>query len=406
MSNAKLNEINYTDGILRSFLNGALKEIMSVVDAECGSLFLFDSQNKELVLNSFLGDFLDSDNLCLRGLRQKIGEGISGRVAATKKPILVKDIGTDSRFPRNGFSHYKTKSFISIPLFTSQGVLLGLINLADKTKAGTFSEKDLEAVVTISQYVCLSYENLNNSILLKQEKENLDKQKSLIEKYASVGKLAAGVVHEINNPLDGVLRYTNILFEQMENNSVSREYLLEVKKGLSRIAGITKSLLEFSHQINFNSCEVKQYTDVHELIDESIDVLRDKCNGQYRIDKRYKNNLPRILDIGLTHVFINIIRNALDAMPDGGTLEIATDTKDSVVEIAFRDSGLGISSDVIECIFEPFFTTKSIDKGTGLGLAISKEIISKYEGSIEVQSLPGKGSKFTVLIPQRYLENA
>ena len=384
MSNAKLNEIDYTDGILRSFLSGALKEIMSVVDAECGSLFLFDSHNKELVLNSFF----NSDNLCLRGLRQKIGEGISGRVAATKKPILVKDIGADSRFPRNGFSHYKTKSFISIPLFTSQGVLLGLINLADKTKAGTFSEKDLEAVVTISRYVCLSYENFNN------------------EKYASVGKLAAGVVHEINNPLDGVLRYTNILFEQMENNSVSREYLLEVKKGLSRIAGITKSLLEFSHQINFNSCEVKQYTDVHELIDESIDVLRDKCNGQYRIDKRYKNNLPRILDIGLTHVFINIIRNALDAMPDGGTLEIATDTKDSVVEIAFRDSGLGISSDVIECIFEPFFTTKSIDKGTGLGLAISKEIISKYEGSIEVQSLPGKGSKFTVLIPQRYLENA
>jgi signal transduction histidine kinase len=93
-------------------------------------------------------------------------------------------------------------------------------------------------------------------------------------------------------------------------------------------------------------------------------------------------------------------------MPDGGTLEIATDTKDSVVEIAFRDSGSGISSDVIERIFEPFFTTKSIDKGTGLGLAISKEIISKYEGSIEVQSLPGKGSKFTVLIPQRYLENA
>ncbi len=402
MNNLKLNEIDYSDGILRSFLNGALKEIMSAINAECGSLFLFDCHNKELVLNSFY----NSDNLHLQGLRQKIGEGISGSVAAAKKPILVKDMAADSRFPRNGFSHYKTKSFISIPLFTSQGVLLGLVNLADKSKFGSFLEKDLEIAVTISQYVCLSYENLNNSILLRQEKENLDKQKSLIEKYASVGKLAAGVVHEINNPLDGVIRYINILFEQMEHNSLTREYLLEVKKGLSRIAGITKSLLEFSHQINFNSREVKKYAHLHELIDESIDVLRDKFNGQYRIDKRYNANLPRILDIGLTHVFINLIRNALDAMPEGGTLEIATDTKGCVVEIAFSDTGPGISSEVIERIFEPFFTTKAIDKGTGLGLAIAKEIITKYEGSIDVRSFPGKGSKFTVLIPKRHLENA
>lgn len=402
MNPIKACDTKNTDGILRSFLNNTLKEIMSAISAECGSLFLFDAYNKELVLNSFY----NSGNLNLNGLRQKIGEGISGKVAATKKPILVKDIGVDSRFPRNGFSHYKSKSFISIPLFTSQGLLLGLINFADKSGSGSFSEKDLEIAVTIAQYACMGYENLISSIFLKQEKEKLNQQKSLIEKYASVGKLAAGVVHEINNPLDGVIRYINILFEQMESNSVGREYLLEVKKGLHRIANITKSLLEFSHQINFSSLEAKRYADVHELIDESIDVLSDKFNGQCRVDKKYKDKLPKILDIGLSRVFINIIKNALDAMPEGGTLEIATDLKDSTVEIAFRDTGVGISAEAKNRIFEPFFTTKAIDKGTGLGLAISKEIIAKYEGKIDVHSMPGKGSEFTVLIPQRHLENA
>jgi signal transduction histidine kinase len=240
---------------------------------------------------------------------------------------------------------------------------------------------------------------------LRQEKEKLAKQKSTLEKYASVGKLAAGVVHEINNPLDGIIRYTNILLEQMESNSVVREYLLEVKKGLNRLTNITKSLLEFSHQVNSDTAQIKKYVDLHELIDESLVVLEDKLNGSIQINKNYKEGLPKILDFGLSHVVANIIKNSLDAMPKGGSLDIATDVRDSMLEIIFKDSGLGIPGEIRGRIFEPFFTTKSIEKGTGLGLAICKEIIDKYEGSIEVQSYPGKGSIFTILVPKKYLEH-
>lgn len=401
MNEVKTGSSNEASDILRSFLNSTLKEIMSVINAECGSLFLFDSGNKELVLNSFY----NRGNIQLQGLRQKIGEGIAGKVIDIKVPILVKDINTDSRFKRNGFTHYKTNSFISIPLYTSKG-LLGIVNLADKSSGGPFTEKDLEVAVTISRYVCLTVDSFNNAAGLKEEKENLNKQKSLLEKYASVGKLAAGVVHEINNPLDGVIRYANILLQQLENNSVAREYLLEVKKGLNRIANITKSLLEFSHWVNLNASSIKKYTDLHKLIDESLDVLRERINGNIQLEKRYKENLPHILDIGLSHVFINVIKNALDAMPSGGRLKISTEINDSMVEISFKDTGLGITDDIRERIFEPFFTTKSIDRGAGLGLAICNEIISKYEGRIEVQSLAGNGSKFTVLIPKRHLKNA
>lgn len=402
MSDLKINEIKETDDIMRGFLNSALKEIMSAVNAECGSLFLFDSHNKELVLNSFY----NSGNLHLQGLRQKIGEGISGKVVATKIPILVKDISADSRFRRNGFSHYKTNSFISIPLYTSRG-LLGIINLSDKSSAECFSEKDLEVAVTIARYVCLTMDSFASCIGLKQEKETLDKQKSLLEKYASVGKLAAGVVHEINNPLDGVIRYANMVFEQIENNSIAREYLLDVKKGLNRIANITKSLLEFSHQVNFNSSHTKRYVDLHEVIDESLDVLLDdRRNHNIRIAKKYKENLPKILDLGISHVVINIIRNAMDAMSGSGTLEIATDISDSRVEIKFKDTGMGIPDKLREQIFEAFFTTKAIGKGTGLGLSICQEILHRYEGEIKVESFLGQGSVFTVIIPKKHLLNA
>lgn len=386
---------------VKGLLNDTLKEIMSVLNAECGSLFLFDSEEKELILDSFY----NSNSLRLEGIRQRIGEGISGKVADIKIPVLVEDIDLDSRFKRNGFKHYRTDSFISIPLYISNN-LLGVINIADKSTGNPFSQKDLEFVSTLAKYVCLIVDNLLDSGRLKQEKESLDKQKLLLEKYASVGKLAAGVVHEINNPLDGIIRYTNILLIQLENNPIVREYLLEIKKGLIRINGITKSLLEFSHQVNSNALQIKNYVDVNKLIDESLGIFEDRINGGIKIEKRYQNNLPKILDLGISHAFINIIKNALDAMSQEGRLMISVGLRDSLIEISFKDTGLGIPSEIKERIFEPFFTTKDRGKGTGLGLAICHEIINRYAGKIEVESVQGQGTTFTILIPKKYLENA
>lgn len=382
-------------------LNGALKEIMCLVKAECGSLFIFDVDCNELVLDSFY----NSTKLQVKGIKRRIGEGVAGKIIGLKRPVLVKDIDHDDRFMRNGFNHYQTKSFISIPLIGREA-LLGLINIADKTDGEPFSEKDLEFASTICRYACLIVDNILDSERLKQEKEALDRQKALLEKYASIGKLAAGVVHEVNNPLDGIIRYSNILLEQLEKNSVAREYLLEIKKGLDRIANITKSLLEFSHYVNQDGVKIKRYVDLHMIIDESLEAIDNRVNGDIKINKKYQQNLPRLLDFGISHVVINIIKNALDAMPQGGAFEIATEMKDLTVQISFKDTGVGIPLEIKERIFEPFFTTKNIDKGAGLGLAISKEIINKYEGKIDVQSSSESGTIFTILIPKQYLENA
>jgi len=378
-----------TNNPIREFLANTLNEIMCLVGAECGSLFLFDLERNELVLDSFQ----NSTHIPVCGLRRKVGEGVSGKVVELKTPVLVRNIDQDLRFKRNGFKHYHTNSFISIPLIANNSII-GLINIADKASGEPFIERDFEFAVTIAKYSCKAMEHL-----LKPKGKN----DTILEKYATVGKLAAGVVHEVNNPLDGVIRYANILLAQMDNNPAAREYILEMKKGLSRIANTTKTLLQFSHQVNSN--HPKQYLDLYEIIDESLILLRDKINGSIQINKKYQKPLPRILDLGISHVVINLIKNALDAMPEVGRLDITTGIKDSMLEIRFKDSGYGIPDEIMDHIFEPFFTTKSKDKGTGLGLAICKEIIDRYEGKIEVQSFADKGSDFTVSIPVKYLEN-
>jgi signal transduction histidine kinase len=384
-----------TSDIIRKFLNKTLNDIMFAIKAECGSLFLFDCENKDLILDSL-------NNSCqlpaVKGLKLKVGEGVSGKVAGMKTPVLVRDIDVDPRFKKNGYTHYQTKSFISIPLFSARG-LIGLMNLADKSNKEPFSEKDFNFAVLISRYACLNIDHLINE---KEVGSDTDKQKVALEKYASVGKLATGIVHEINNPLDGITRYANMLIVHLESNSLAREYLMEIKRGLSRIGSITRSLLDFAYTVNSNSSISKttRIVNVNEAIEESLDMLSNRMPSNIVVRKNYQKDLPDIQDFGLSHVMSNLIKNSLDAMPNGGTLDITTELNCSALKISVNDTGCGISKDVVDKIFEPFFTTKSIDKGTGLGLSICNEIVKKYGGNIRVESTEGKGTNITVFIPK------
>jgi signal transduction histidine kinase len=292
-----------------------------------------------------------------------------------------------------------------VPLFSPLG-LIGVINIADKRNGQPFDEGDLNIANSICKYACLAVDRLITYASLKQEKEISDKKNLLLEKYASVGKLAGGIVHEINNPLDGVIRYTNLLLEQPENSTVTHEYLSEVKKGLTRIADITKSLLDFSYQTNNQHNQGNKYVQINNVVDESLGYVSEKSRESINLVRQYRENLPRIMDFGLSHLFVNIIKNAFDAMGGAGILTVSTGLEDSVVRISFQDTGTGIPEELKKDIFEPFFTTKDMGKGTGLGLAICHEIVNKYGGRIEVESAIGRGSNFNVLIPNKYFENA
>jgi len=384
----------------KDILNDTLAKLKGFLAAESASLFLFDPEHQELVLDSFF----DEHKVQFKGLRQRIGEGVAGSVANECKAILVKDINTDPRFQQGRFRQYHTNSFICVPILTEDS-LIGVINISDKVSGAMFTEEDFNLACLFAQLASRMVEDQmalaklrDENELLKKENADIKEEHGFLEKFASVGKLAGGIVHEINNPLDAVMRYTNMIIEKDLDPAVAREYLDEIKVGLTRILKITRSLLEFSHQLNDN--DNKETSDVNEMVEEALSLFRHTLFlGHIKVEKHFSDSLPKIIDKGLCRVFSNFIKNAFDAMSDGGTLCITTLFEDGCLSVRFKDTGCGIADEIKEKIFSPFFTTKPIGQGIGLGLPICFEVIQRYGGKIDLKSAPGQGTEFKIRLP-------
>jgi len=218
------------------------------------------------------------------------------------------------------------------------------------------------------------------------------------EKLASLGKLAAGVAHEINNPLTSILLNTYLLLERPGADGETEQMLNLIADETARCAGIVNGLLEFARQAPSQTA----LTDINDVVDRTV-LLMDKQAAvrNIRIERIPDRSLPMIeVDKNkIQQVFSNLVINACEAMPKGGTLVIVSHlSRDGThIEISFTDTGVGISKEIIPKLFDPFFTTKSF--GTGLGLAVSYGIIRQRGGTILVRSDVGKGSVFTVRLP-------
>ena len=226
------------------------------------------------------------------------------------------------------------------------------------------------------------------------------------EKLASLGRMAAGVAHEINNPLTGVVTFGHILLRALPADSQERKDVEIIIEQANRCSTIIKGLLEFSRATSTEKAEVN----IHDLLKGTLHIVEHKADFfNIQIITVLDESLPPVWAGGLQleQVFLNMIMNAADAMEGDGTLTISTrrvmDNGRAFAEIEFNDSGHGISEENIPKIFEPFFTTKPVGKGTGLGLAVSHGIIEDHGGTILVKSEVNKGTSFYIRLP---LDNA
>ena len=275
---------------------------------------------------------------------------------------------------------------------------------------------------------------------LKQTQEELIRT----EKLASIGRFAAGVAHEVGNPLGAILGYTSILEKDGINQEESKDYLKRIEKEIERINRIVRELLDFVRPSKFEICDVE----INKIVENTLSLIsHQKIFRDIKTQLDLQPNLPTIKgdESKISQVLINIILNAIDAMPNGGILNIQTKeyivedslndpfqqfysprrredptesnyshlrkpdpfvaifTKfskgDRLVKISISDTGIGIKEEEIKSIFDPFFTTKAPDKGTGLGLSVSLRIVESMEGEIRVESEEEKGSTFEVYFP-------
>ena len=220
------------------------------------------------------------------------------------------------------------------------------------------------------------------------------------EKLASIGRLAAGIAHEINNPLTSVLTFGSLLLRKAETDG-QKEKLDIIVKETTRVREIVRRLLNFSRQTEPR----KENCDINLIVESALSLTKNQLKARENAItvKKELGELPSLqLDPNqMLEVFVNIIINAMDAMAKGGELGIETGlTEDAkAVEIRISDTGCGISKENLEKVFDPFFTTKEVGKGTGLGLAVTYGIIDGHNGSIDVESEVGKGTMFVIRLP-------
>jgi two-component system, NtrC family, sensor kinase len=248
--------------------------------------------------------------------------------------------------------------------------------------------------------LCRAVDGMAEAVCQREERLKLatSRQITQSEKLASIGRLASGIAHEINNPLTSILTFAHLLREKEPIDEQDMEDLDLIIHETKRAADIVQGLLDFARE----RPAVKEPLSLNDVVRRTVRLIRNqKLFRGVTIEEQLSSDLPAVNgDTNrLQQVVLNLCLNAREAMEDGGTIHIGTRTEEDQVILEVRDTGHGIKPEDIEQLFEPFFSTKPVGQGTGLGLSVTYGIVDQHSGRIEVDSEEGTGTTFTVLLP-------
>jgi PAS domain S-box-containing protein len=377
-------------------LNQVIEEVRNLLNAEGASIALRDPANAELVFVAAAG--LGAQELV--GARIPVNTGIAGWVVRERQSALVHDTQNDPRFwnaidKKTGAT---TRSLVAVPL-KYKGSMWGVIEAINRAD-GQFDQLDVEMLQVLANSAAIAIENAR---LYEAEKElrRLVEQSQLqlaeSEKLAATGRLAATLAHEINNPLQAISNTMQLMLNFELEADERRECVQLASTEVERLAGIVSRTLDFARR---PQAEMKPAS-LNEIV-ENVLALTGKYL-QHRHIALEQDLTPGLQPIRanpdeLAQVFLNLVLNAVDAMPESGTLRVTTGSAEGrFLTAAFSDTGCGIPPENLERIFEPFFSTKP--DGTGLGLSVSAGVVSRHGGKIEVRSQINQGTTFIVRLP-------
>jgi two-component system NtrC family sensor kinase len=370
-------------------LHLAVRQTTEALRAKGAILRILNLKNGELELNAAYGL---SDRYLSKG--HVSSTRVIKEICQENRAIIIEDVQTDPRvqYPKEA-NEEGIKMMIDLPLFVGQNVVGILRIFFDQQRE--FSEEELDFAVAIAEQCALA---IDKARLIEKQQIQYDHLAIQADKLSSLGRMAAGIAHEINNPLAGILLYSSNLVKKVPETGPLKKGLEVIIHETIRCRGIIQDLLEFSRERE----PVKVLADLNGVVNKALSILVNEFRlNRIAIEKRLSDSLPNVLiDVNqIEQVFINFFMNAIEAIQGQGQVSVRSykdeDNQGVVVEI--EDSGMGIPQEHLERIFEPFFSTKP--KGTGLGLAVNYGIIQKHGGQIKVTSQPGRGTTMTIRLP-------
>ena len=310
------------------------------------------------------------------------------------KVVIIEDMATNSRVKnRKALKEEGIQMIIDVPLVL-RTELFGIIRIC-YSELKEFLDEELSFVGAVAETCACA---IDKAKMIEEQKSQYDQLALQTEKLSALGRMAAGIAHEINNPLAGILLFSSRMRKKVTKEGPIKDGLDIIVQETQRCKGIIQDLLEFSRDKEPERAEAS----INDIIEKALSILENEFRLHHiSVEKNLSGEMPLILlDVNLMQqVFVNLLINATEAIEENGVISIRSyvNQKGKSVGVEVADTGDGIRPDDMAKIFEPFFSTKN--NGTGLGLAVSYGIVQKHDGNIQVSSRLGEGTHFTVEIP-------
>lgn len=356
-----------------------LEAARSGTQADRGTVYLIDDLKGELWSMVLQGEGMGE-------IRLPIGTGISGHVAKTGETINIPDAYSDPRFNQDSDkkSGYRTKTILTMPMKNKSGKIIGVFQLLNKL-TGLFNDEDIAFLDALSGYSSVSIENAR---LAQEMVQN--------ERLSAVGRMASSIIHDIKNPMSTIRVYAQVMKRKAgtaETAKLSDEMIAQI----DRFVNMLQEILDFSRGVSASNFQDVNFNEVMTNVLNFMESDLTKHNVSLVRSEQWDGILKMDQD-KMVRVFYNLASNARDAMPNGGTLTVSSKLDNGKVRIEFTDSGTGMPEEVKRKIFEPFVTYGK-KHGTGLGMAIVKKVIDDHKGTIEIDSIMGKGTTIRIVLP-------
>lgn len=366
---------------LDKLLDKILFKTTQTLHAEAGSIFLLEEKTNLLYFKSITGEKAEE----LRKFKIKMGEGIVGWVASTKTPVIVNNVAEDPRFAGHISAkiQFPTRSIICVPLVENNRILGALELINKKGEDNVFTEDDLKLLEVIGSQVARAIET--HRLREKEAKE---------ERLAMVGQMVSGIIHDLKNPISSIIGFVELISLDKTTEENRKKFCKIILREIESLTNMTREILNFAK--GETNLLLRRYY-LSAIVNDVLDLMRpdfESRNIQLKVDLKYRSHVY-VDESKMKRVFYNIIRNAIEAMPQGGVFNVKSYLTDSHVVVELSDTGCGIPEEIRDRLFDSF-VTQGKEQGTGLGLAMVKKIIDEHKGEIEVESEVGRGTTFRI----------